>query len=121
MSQNNTFTSVIDFLLQPVPFLPDSSFIVGHGLGSKRKSKKPLGPSRSRPSAKDQNRAQTERAVTITGIIQRGHDTPYSVDGQDFEITPDTWIFGNIRYGVTASVQLVRATGAAYARKIIIQ
>lgn len=117
MAQNSSFGSFLDFLLQPVPFLPDGSFIARTAVRNKRRAVRR--PVRKRVEAS--SKAAGPGAITVAGVIQRGQQAAYSINGQDFEITPDTWIFGDVKYGLSATVQLVHVQGATYARKIITQ
>jgi hypothetical protein len=62
---------------------------------------------------------QTE---TFSGVIKSGTATRFSIAGKDIRFDEKTWIFGDIKIGVSAKVTGVRdATSAIDAKKIIIR
>jgi len=43
-------------------------------------------------------------SFTLVGVLTAGKSTGYSINGIDFEIEPDTTIFGELRFGAPAHV-----------------
>jgi len=62
-----------------------------------------------------------KKAMTLEGLIDRGKETHYSVNGVDFAVKEETWIFGELEYGSRAKVfyALVNGKGRV-AQKIVI-
>ena len=67
-----------------------------------------------------QNQGPTSR-FSIRGIIKPGKRTEFAINAEDFQITKETWIIGNIKIGAIAQVSGVVLTGKGkFASKIVI-
>lgn len=113
MSRTNTLSVVYDILLSPVPFLPKGSLIPKHGRIYNRNKRQ-----RRRALAEGISRTLN---FTLKGEIDRGNLTKFSINGEDFVIDKDTWIFGEVRAGVVAVVKGVKIGGANFARKVMVE
>lgn len=47
----------------------------------------------------------------LQGLLRPGNRTQHSVDGEDFHITKDTWIIGDLNYGCMVQVKGVLKLG----------
>ena len=55
------------------------------------------------------------------GILERGLATTYSVEGRDFFLSDQTWMFGELKNGIKVRlVGRINPSGDVYARKITI-
>lgn len=99
------------FLLTPIP-LP-----AGFSFGRRR-----LGRVRPRAakSIEKAKQGQTSDQFALSGIIETGMGTIYSVQGKDFVFDSDTWIFGDISLGAYARVKGSLRAGERYASHIVI-
>lgn len=60
-------------------------------------------------------------AFSLQGEISRGTDTQYAIDGKDFFVSPDAWIFGDVRLGTRARIAgVIQIDGVYSATKITI-
>ncbi len=65
------------------------------------------------------NRADRE---TLQGIILRGKEAPYSVDGKEFFIDEATWVIGEIKVGAICTISTtLNASGERYAVKVMVK
>lgn len=56
------------------------------------------------------------------GLIEAGNRTPFAVNGVDFTIGADSWVFGDVKTGRTAKVKLAYSgTDTPFAVSIRIQ
>ena len=70
---------------------------------------------RAQPAATD------HRALTLEGAIARGKETNYAVNGVDFAVREETWVFGELEYGAKAKVFYALLNGKGrVAQKIVI-
>ena len=99
------------FLLTPIA-LPS-----GFSLGRRRPGRAKRREARSPEKAKQ---AQTSDQFALSGIIETGMGTIYSVQGKDFIFDSDTWIFGDISLGAYARVKGSLRAGERYASHIVI-
>ena len=61
------------------------------------------------------------KELVLQGCIGRGTQTLYSVNGIDFAVQAETWIFGEVEYGAMAKVHCPIAPGRGrIASKIVI-
>ena len=61
------------------------------------------------------------KEFVLQGPIARGAQTLYSVNGIDFAVKPETWIFGEVEYGAMAKVYCPIVPGRGrIASKIVI-
>jgi hypothetical protein len=49
--------------------------------------------------------AQRKITFTLEGEVRTGADTPYSIDGEDFDMDDSTFMFGELRVGSQAIVK----------------
>ncbi|MBX7137259.1 MAG: hypothetical protein K1X83_04675 [Oligoflexia bacterium] len=57
----------------------------------------------------------------LQGMIEEGKHTPNAIDGEDFEITPGTWVVGLVIPGALAVVKgTVSRNGRRVAKSITI-
>jgi hypothetical protein len=57
----------------------------------------------------------------LQGTLKPGERTDYSVDGEDFEITRETWIMGELTYGSAVQVKGIFKPGIGrFATKITV-
>ena len=117
MSQTSPLDAVIDLLLTPVPFLPSASFV--YSLRSPKGRARPA-PRRVVKSAGRPHGQPPVQGISVKGKLELGSATPYAVCGHDFVIDKDTWIFGEVRLGATAMVQLVRTPNGVHAKKLMV-
>lgn len=123
MAQNSALNSFVDFLFQPLPFIaPDSmlgriSFITRSGPQSRRARRR---SANAQYRSGKVLRADARDTLVETGCIQRGENATFSINGRDFVINPDTWIFGEVCVGASASVMLIRKGQQLSAKKIVI-
>ena len=60
-------------------------------------------------------------AFNLKGELKPGQGSPFSVGGTDIIIDSDSWVFGELTYGATATVTGVRRSGGErYATKIVV-
>lgn len=59
-------------------------------------------------------------AFSFEGILRKGQETTYAINGQDVEISEDTWMIGNMAIGAKASVKGVMRNGQRQVTKIVI-
>lgn len=74
----------------------------------------------SRNTKKNPNAKAGVRPFTLEGQIMRGNRGAFSVAGEDFVISNDTWIFGDVVVGALATVHGVTKNGERIARKIVV-
>jgi hypothetical protein len=60
--------------------------------------------SRRSHEMKNSANQKTEQFV-LEGLVHAGTNTRFSIDGNDFAITPTTWIIGEIKLGAQARVK----------------
>ncbi len=93
---------VIELLKTPIPFLT---------------------PARARRRAARKNLAKKSEPYSqpffLSGAIEKGSACKFAIGGEDFVIDNDTWIFGEVRYGATASVKGERRGNQNFAKKIV--
>ena len=69
-----------------------------------------------------QNALKPEQTETFSGVIRSGTVTRFSIAGKDIRLDEKTWVFGDIKIGVTAKVTGIRDSKSAIeAKKIIIR
>ena len=54
----------------------------------------------------------------VSGTLERGARTLFSVGGTDFIIDENTWVFGSLRIGSQVSVDIILKGNSPYAKKI---
>jgi hypothetical protein len=88
----------------------------------KRRRRPPSSAVRKAQRESAEARPRSDSMVTVfEGEITPGITTQFSVAGKDIAIDSDTWIFGEIMIGSTASVHVVPRIGdQLYARKVIV-
>ncbi len=121
MRSNGTLASVLDMLLKPIPYLPGNSLISPRPPSRnevKRRREKRKG--KRQPAQLEGKMGETAQQFTLKGVIERGSRTPYALNGNDFSLDSDTWIFGEVRVGAEATVIGLRMSDVTYAKKIII-
>ena len=58
---------------------------------------------------------------SIEGPLHRGDETMYGLQGKDMTISPDAWVFGELRVGARARISgVIRRNGIHYATKVTI-
>ena len=61
-------------------------------------------------------------SFALNGVIKPGMDSKYAINGADFVIDDDTWVFGEIAYGNKAIIEgVVGLNGERLAAKVTIQ
>jgi len=60
-------------------------------------------------------------STTFSGPLERGRESPFAIAGNDIHVTPDTWVFGNIEIGATATITAQHADGKFIAKKIVMK
>lgn len=69
----------------------------------------------------EQEEAKSDRFV-LEGSLARGASTKYAIDGHDFRVDDDTWIFGDVTLGSYVVVQgTFDIDNVRYARKITLK
>ena len=107
-NENSRIAAVIRLLYQPVPYLPEMSFL--------NKGKNEL---RKRQAlARLRDKSPQERK--LRGNIELEGKGKVRICGHSVEITETTWIFGDIRNGVIAEMTLVSNEDSFIAKRIVI-
>ena len=60
-------------------------------------------------------------STTFSGPLERGRETPYAIAGNDFIVTPDTWIFGNLDVGASSTITTQHVDGKLVAKKVVMR
>ena len=60
-------------------------------------------------------------STTFAGPLERGRESPFAIAGNDIHVTPDTWVFGNIEIGATATITAQHVDGKFIAKKIVMK
>lgn len=68
---------------------------------------------RGRPHSKPRER------YAISGVLSRGSECQFAINGEDIEVDQYTWIFGEMRYGATARVTCENRGATTYALKVM--
>ena len=76
-------------------------------------------PQFRRFSQRGQAKGKTRERFAITGILSRGADSQFAINGEDLHIDQHTWVFGEMRYGLTARVTCENRGALTYALKIM--
>ena len=91
---------------------------------------KPKSTRRRRSVSASSKRKRKSKTVTeirrpqfvLDGEISRGLSSEYAVKGEDFQLTADTWVLGNIILGKRATVRGIICTGGVkQATKIVVK
>ena len=118
-NQNSTIDKFINILMSPVPLLPEMSFIA---------KKQELPPSLRRrikqsrikaTQALNSQPAQTNVEI-LSGKLTPGNGTTFAINGRDFHFDSNTWMFGEVRMGSSATVTVCLSSGNLYAKKIVV-
>ena len=60
-------------------------------------------------------------SFALDGMLKPGMDSKYAINGADFIIDDDTWIFGDLAYGVRATVEgVISDSGERLASKVVL-
>ena len=124
MPQVSKLDYVVGILLTPVPLLPEHSFLLRRAPEARlaevrrKRAAARIAKSASVPSSA---RAPRQEHSVLQGKLEPGRMTPFAIAGQDFVIDSDTWMFGEVRVGATAQVQVQYFNGDLHARKVLIQ
>ena len=116
MLQSSALNYVIELLLAPVPLLPEGSLL------KRRVPVRSADRRRTRRIAGCESPAfvaQKASVVVVSGRLAAGKSTPFSINGQDFSFDGDTWMFGEVRLGSFATVNIVNTRDGLYAKKIV--
>jgi hypothetical protein len=82
----------------------------------------PAAQSFNKLTAHDLNKRTRHPSFSVVGVLERGEETRYSIDGVDFWVSDDSWIVGTPALGVVASVSgQILSDGRHLAKKIIIR
>ena len=88
----------------------------------KKRARHTLGKRKSRSvtlSGTQMNHETGDR-FGLDGKLKPGMDSKYAINGADFVIDDDTWIFGDLAYGVRASVEgVISEAGERLAAKVV--
>ena len=122
MAQNSAINYLVDFLFQPLPF-PENSIIdrfsfIHRNARDARRARRLSANARLRKGRT--LRVESTPLPTRVGPLDSGKATMFSVNGLDFVITPETWIFGQVRLGAVATVHMAQQGDRIIAKKVII-
>lgn len=127
-SKNGMIALIRRKLTQPVPglgfldaALPMPSFLNGGRMKRSRAQKRVA----KRQPRREETTAEKDRSkgaqFSVEGPIVPGKETRYSIDGVDFTVGADTWIFGDLKLGAHARVRgPVQFNGERHATHIVI-
>jgi len=101
----STFDQIKELLLTPIPLFG-----------------KPQRRSRMnrRKSPRREGAAPAPTSFHLSGPLEKGAQTKFSINGQDIVIDADTWIFGEFRLGSLATVKGERVGSQNFAKKVTI-
>ena len=106
-NSGSTLEQIRDILLTPIPLFGKPQMRTAL---NRRKSPRRVGP----------ERAPSPTTFDMTGPLEKGAYTKFSIGGEDIVIDGNAWIFGEFRLGSIATVKGERVGAQNFAKKVTI-
>lgn len=103
---------VLDLFFKPIPVLSKSKNAAQKSQPQKNSGLVKAAGKKGEPSK------VTASIVSLQGTVEPGGQTAFSVQGKDFVIDGNTWMFGELQMGTNVEVQAVLSAGVLKARKV---